>query len=371
MKKQETEKAEGGPVILFTGFPGFIGMRLLPRILQLAPEARVECLVQEKFLDVARSAVQDIEARHEHAQGRIGLVTGDITVRGLGIEARCARDLRRDLTQAWHLAAVYDLAVRRDVGRKINVEGTKNVLEFLSHAPRLERLQYVSTAYVSGNARGTFRETDLDVGQGFKNYYEETKFQAEVEVVRSKLPRTVYRPGVVVGDSKTGETGKFDGPYHVLRVMEKLPSPGVFFRVGMGFGTVNIVPVDFVVESLARLGASPTSAGRTYHLCDPQPHSPGELTEMFAQAIGKSFLFVPVPMAVAKAFFAPKPVQRFFGMPLQALDYFDDPVRHDATQATRDLAELGIECPRLADYLPRLVTFYKAHRDDVRREAMV
>jgi thioester reductase-like protein len=371
MKKAEGEPGPEAPVILFTGFPGFIGMRLVPRILELAPEARLECLVQEKFRDLAVRSVETIEASHRHARGRIGLVAGDITVEGLGIEAKRARELRRALRQCWHLAAVYDLAVARDVGRRINVEGTKNVLEFVRGAPRFERLQYVSTAYVSGSHRGTFRETDLDVGQGFKNHYEETKFQAEVEVVRSKIPCTVYRPGVVVGDSMTGETGKFDGPYHVLRLMEKLPSPGVFVRIGLGFGTVNIVPVDFVVDSLAALSAAPSSLGKTYHLCDPQPQSPGELAEMFAEAIGKHFVYVPVPMAVAKAFFAPKPVQRFFGMPLQALDYFDDPVRHDTTQATRDLAELGIECPRLADYLPRLVGFYRAHRDEVRREAMV
>jgi thioester reductase-like protein len=371
MKKEEGEKGSEAPVILFTGFPGFIGMRLVPRILELAPDARLECLVQEKFLDFARRSVEAIEERHRHARGRIGLVTGDITAQGLGIEAKRARELRRCLKQCWHLAAVYDLAVARDVGRRINVEGTKNVLDFVGGAPQFERLQYVSTAYVSGTHRGTFRETDLDVGQGFKNHYEETKFQAEVEVVRARLPGTVYRPGVVVGDSRTGETGKFDGPYHVLRLMEKLPSPGIFFRIGLGFGTVNIVPVDFVVESMAALSSAPASLGKTYHLCDPQPHSPGELAEMFAEAIGKSFLYVPVPMAVAKTFFAPKPVQRVFGMPLQALDYFDDPVRHDTAQATKDLAELGIECPRLADYMPRLVAFYRAHREEVRREAMV
>jgi thioester reductase-like protein len=370
MKQQEAQNGEARAVLL-TGFPGFIGARLVPRILELQPQARLECLVQEKFVSAAKTAVEAIEAAHPHARGRIGLVTGDITVQGLGIEPKQARELRRSLRQAWHLAAVYDLAVRRDLGRRINVEGTKNVLEFLGEAPQLERLQYVSTAYVSGNARGTFRETDLDVGQGFKNHYEETKFQAEVEVVRSRLPRTIYRPGVVVGDSRTGETGKFDGPYHVLRLMEKLPSPGVFFRVGLGFGTVNIVPVDFVIEAMAKLGACATSAGKTYHLCDPQPHAPGEIAEMFAGAIGKKFVYVPVPMAVAKAFFAPKPVQRLFGMPQQALDYFDDPVRHDTTQASHDLGELGIECPRLADYLPRLVAFYKAHRDEVRREAMI
>jgi thioester reductase-like protein len=371
MKKGERAPTPEAPAILFTGFPGFIGMRLLPRILEGQPGSRVECLVQEKFMDAARSAVAALEAQHPHARERIGLVPGDITVQGLGIEAKRARELRRTLTQAWHLAAVYDLAVARDVGRRINVEGTKNVLDFVGRAPRFERLQYVSTAYVSGAARGTFRETDLDVGQGFKNHYEETKFQAEVEVVRSQLPRTVYRPGVVVGDSKTGETAKFDGPYFVLRVMERLPSPGVFFRIGLGFGTVNIVPVDFVVESMAALAASTVSLGRTYHLCDPQPHSPRELAEMFAEAIGKSFAYLPVPMAVAKALFAPRPVQRFFGMPREALDYFDDPVRHDTTQATRDLRELGIECPRLADYVARLVAFYRAHRETVRKGAMV
>jgi len=357
--------------ILFTGFPGFIGARLAPRILERKPDARLVCLVQEKFLEAARRAVAVIEEAHPHARGRIELLTGDITVQGLGIGARAARELRRTLREAFHLAAVYDLAVRRDVGRLINVEGTKNVLELLADTPGFERLHYVSTAYVSGRARGTFRETDLDVGQGFKNHYEETKFQAEVEVVRSRVPRTIYRPGIVVGDSRTGETGKFDGPYFVLRVMERLPSPGVFPRIGLGFGTVNIVPVDFVVEALCSLSATAASAGKTYHLCDPEPLSPGELVLLFAEAIGKRFVQVPVPLAVARAFFSPRPVQRLFGMPAEALDYFDDPVRHDTNEASRDLSALGIECPRLRDYVGILVSFYRSHRDVVRREAMI
>jgi thioester reductase-like protein len=356
--------------ILFTGFPGFIGMRLLPRILELQPGTHVACLVQQKFLDAARRSLDALVKGHAHTRGRIELVTGDITVAGLGIAAAKAAELRRSLWQAWHLAAVYDLAVTRELGRRINVDGTRNVLDFVSGAAHFERLQYVSTAYVSGTARGVFRETDLDVGQGFKNHYEETKFQAEIEVVRSRIPATIYRPGVVVGDSRTGETAKFDGPYLVLSLMERLPSPGVFFRVGTSGGSVNIVPVDFVVEAMARLAATSGSLGRTYHLCDPQPHSPVELTEMFARASGRRFWFVPVPLAVARACFAPRPVQRFFGMPQQALDYFHDAVRHDTTHASRDLGALGVECPRLADYLPRLVAFYRSHRDGVRREAM-
>jgi len=356
--------------ILFTGFPGFIGMRLLPGILERQPDARVACLVQQKFEELARRSVATLEAEHPHTRGRLELVRGDITLPGLGIEAGRAEALQASLRQAWHLAAVYDLAVAREVGQRINVEGTRRVLEFVAAAKSFERLQYVSTAYVSGTARGVFRETDLDVGQGFKNHYEETKFLAEVEVVRSRVPVTIYRPGVVVGDSRTGETAKFDGPYAVLRMMEKLPSPGVFPRVGLGTGTVNIVPVDFVVSAMVALATAPSSLGRTYHLCDPQPHSPAELTEMFAAAFGKRFLFVPVPLLLARASLSPAVVQRFFGMTKQALEYFHDAVRHDTSQASRDLGVLGVECPRLTDYLPSLIAFYRAHRDDVRQQAM-
>jgi thioester reductase-like protein len=364
-----TAKAKDGRLVLFTGFPGFIGLRLLPRLLELQPGAHVLCLVQEKFLGAARDGVAAIEKAHRHAKGRIGLVTGDITRPGLGLEEQIGKELRREMALCYHLAAVYDLAVSREVGHRINVLGTRHVLQFLGEAKRFERLHYVSTAFVSGKAKGLFRESDLDVGQGFKNHYERTKFEAEVEVSKSDLPRTIYRPGIVVGDSRTGETGKFDGPYYILRLMERLPSPGVFTLPGGGRGTANIVPVDFVIEALARLSASAKSLGKTYHLTDPEPGPPAEIARLFAKALGKSFLFVPVPMTLAKAAFLP--LHRLIGMPLESLDYFDDPVRHDATGATKDLKALGVTCPRLADYVPALVAFYRAERDRVRREAMI
>jgi thioester reductase-like protein len=364
--------AGAGPAtILFTGFPGFIGMRLLPRLLALSPEARFRCLVQARFLEAARAGLAQIEAAHPETRGRTGVVVGDITVPGLALSAEDAADLRATLAGAHHLAAVYDLAVERDLAQRVNVEGTRNVVRFLAECPRLERLHYVSTCYVSGTATGLFRETDLDVGQGFKNHYEETKFLAEVEVAGSGLPATIYRPSIVVGDSRTGETAKFDGPYFTLAAMEKLPSPGVFLRIGSGRNPANVVPVDFVTEALARLSASAASRGMTYHLADPRPLSTFETGELFARELGKRFAYVPVPKAVARALFAPKPVQRYFGMPVQTLDYFDHPCRYDTTQATRDLSPLGVECPPLASYAARLVAFYRAHRDAVRRSAMV
>jgi thioester reductase-like protein len=320
---------------------------------------------------MARASLGAIEGGHPHTKGRICLVVGDITEDRLGLSPSTARDLQRVLTGAYHLAAVYDLAVRREVAERINVQGTRNVLAFLAGADRLRRLDYVSTAYVSGTAVGVFRETDLDLGQSFKNYYEETKFRAEVEVVKSGLPFAVYRPGIVVGDSRSGETAKFDGPYFALTAMERMPAPGVFIKIGSGRTTVNLVPVDFLVEALARLSSQPQATGKTYHLTDPSPVSTLEIEQLFAKALGKSFVFVPVPAGVAKGLFTPPVVQRLFGIPKQALDYFDHACRYDASIATAELAALGITCPRFPGYVDRLVAFYLEQRGNVRREAMV
>jgi thioester reductase-like protein len=357
--------------VLFTGFPGFIGARLIPRLLELRPEVRISCLVQEKFLDVATQAVERLAADHPATRDRIGLVVGDITSPGLGLGETAARDLRRTLTGCYHLAAVYDLAVKREVGLRINVEGTRNVVEFLSEAKRLERLDYISTAYVSGTAVGRYRETDLDVGQRFKNFYEETKFLAEVAVVESGLPYAIYRPGIVVGDSRTGETAKFDGPYFALNAIRILPSPGVFIKVGTGNSLVNLVPVDFVLEAIARLSTWKGAIGKTYHLTDPDPSSAFEIEEMFARALGKSFVYVPVPLLIGKLLFAPKPVQSLFGMPSQSLDYFDHPCRYDASVATEDLARFGITCPHFRDYVQTLVRFYLEKVGQITRGAMI
>jgi thioester reductase-like protein len=251
------------------------------------------------------------------------------------------------------------------------VEGTRNVLRFLAGARRFERLEYVSTAYVSGRAEGVFRESDLDVGQSFKNHYEETKFLAELEVVRSGIPAVVYRPGIVVGDSRTGETAKFDGPYVVMAVMERLPSPGVFVRVGSGRNRVNIVPVDFVVEALAQLSARRRSLGKTYHLTDPAPLAASEIARLLARALGKRFGYVPVPLALLKLSLAPPPLQALLALPPQTLDYFDHPCDYDSSQAQKALASLEVRCPPLPEYVDRLVAFYRAQRGALRRAAMI
>src|SRR5437016_3153280 len=247
--------------VFFTGFPGFLGSELLPRILKRSPEATALCLVQPKFAPLARERARPLG-------DRVRIVEGDITA-PLDVPIG-------DVSEVFHLAAIYDLSVSRERGLKINVEGTRHVLDFAERCRSLQRFHYVSTCYVSGRHQGLFREDDLDVGQRFNNFYEETKFLAEVEVRSRSLPVTIYRPSVVVGDSRSGETQKFDGPYYVIQWI--LRQPAVAFLPVVGRPSryrFNVVPRDFIIEAMDRLSALGQS--KCYQLADPSPMTVDEV----------------------------------------------------------------------------------------------
>src|SRR3954467_13408595 len=248
----------------FTGFPGFIGKRLVRRLLADDFELRVAALVEPKMEEAARKAAADIEGGD-----RIEILTGDIGERGLGLSDTDLGRLRHEVTVAYHLAAIYNLAVPFEIAQRVNVEGTGNVLESVEGCKQLERLNYVSTAYVAGERHGVVYEHELSLGQGFKNHYESTKFQAElwVQQMLDRVPTTISRPAIVVGDSRTGETQKFDGPYYMLRtialsVSRKTP----IAQFGASEAPFNVGPVAFVVAALAAVSAEPAAEGETLHL---------------------------------------------------------------------------------------------------------
>jgi thioester reductase-like protein len=351
--------------VLLTGYPGFLGSELVRHVLARPSGDSILCLVQAKFAALATRRLEELEAADPGARGRVRLVEGDITAAGLGMPARGAR-VARGVTEVFHLAAVYDLAVSREVGLRVNVDGTRNVLDFAAGAGALERFQYVSTCYVSGRHAGIFRETDLAKGQRFNNHYEETKYLAELEVAarrESGMPVTVYRPGIVVGDSRSGETQKYDGPYFILRWLLKQPSVALLpVPLGTENLRVNLVPRDYVVGAIAALSTWPGAAGLCYHLADPDPPTIDETIALMGEATARAIVRVPMPLAIAKGATDWVPgVRRLTGIPSNALDYFAHPTFYDTTHATRDLGALGIRCPRLADYLHVLVGFLTRH----------
>lgn len=353
--------------IFLTGFPGFLGSRLVPLLLRRDDDARAACLVQPKFADLARERIDELVAEDPSLADRIELVEGDLTQPDLGIVDRAA--LAAETTEIYHLAAVYDLGVPRDVGMAINVEGTRNLLRFAEDCPRLERHHYVSTCYVSGRHCGPFAEEDLDVGQTFNNFYEETKYLAEVEVARARdagMPTTIYRPGIVVGDSRTGATQKYDGPYFLInyllsqpRWLSLLPITGDPTAVRF-----NIVPSDYVVEAIAALSAKPETIGGTYALADPKPLTLAELLDEIVDAVGHRVLRVRVSpkLAVWAARRLPM-VQERLGVPADAIEYFTHPTHYLTTNAVRDLAGTDVSCPPATSYVATLVDYVKAHRD--------
>ncbi|MGN6574600.1 MAG: SDR family oxidoreductase [Nocardioides sp.] len=351
--------------LLMTGFPGFLGSALLPRLLARRDDTRAVCLVQARHLALARARVRDLTASHPHTAGRIELVAGDITVPSLGLPEDRPRWLD-DVTEVWHLAAVYDLAVSAEVAHRVNVTGTANVLDLCASLPRLRRLQYVSTCYVSGRYEGEFPEDGLDEGQTFRNHYESTKFEAEMLVRKAMtdgLPATIYRPGIVVGDSHTGETQKYDGPYFLATFLRRqlplavVPAVGDADRV-----KVWLVPRDFVVAAMDELSVHAHSSGRTYALTDPRPPTARHLVETFARHLGKRVLWVPLPLRPARLLIESVPgMERLLGLPAEALDYFASPTSYSTRNTTTDLAGSGLECPDFDSYAGRLLEFMRAH----------
>jgi thioester reductase-like protein len=349
------------PTLFFTGYPGFLGSELLPRLLRRDSEARAVCIVQPKFAALATERMLA-----SPFASRIRLVEGDITQPRLGL-----REPVRDVAEVYHLAAVYDLMVPRALGLRVNVEGTRNVLDFAAASPALRRVHYISTCYVSGSYPGLFREDDLEKGQTFNNFYEETKYLAEVEVrrrMRGGLPATIYRPAVVVGDSTTGATQKFDGPYFVIQWLLRQPRIAILPVAGRPSRyRFNVVPRNFIVDAIEALSARADSLGRTYHLADPEPLTVDETINAVASATGRKVVRVPLPKSVAKFSLDHVPgMYRLMRIPSGAVDYFVHPTLYDTSNARRDLT---IPVPHLRDYLPRLIDFVRAH-PEIGSEAM-
>ncbi|WP_328301712.1 SDR family oxidoreductase [Actinomycetospora sp. NBC_00405] len=361
--------------VLFTGFPGFLGSALLPRTLRRSADAQAVALVQERWLDRARRTLERLEATEPALAGRTRLVVGDITRPGLGLDEDEAAALRSGPLEIFHLAAVYDLSVAPELAWSVNVEGTRNVVDLARGADELVRLQYVSTCYVSGRYPGLFFEDDLELGQRFSNHYEHTKHEAERIVAKAReagMPVTIYRPSVVVGDSRTGETQKYDGPYYALQLIARqgrvavMPLPGDPSRVHF-----NLVPSDFVVDAIAALAPHPGALDRTVALAAPHPPTVLGMCEAFAAHTDKKLRVVPVPTSLSRFSIDHLPgVGRLFKLPSSTLDYLTHPTDYDVTATTALLAEVGVRCPTFAEHVGAMVAYHREH-PDVGSAAMV
>ncbi|MGI8462477.1 MAG: SDR family oxidoreductase [Solirubrobacterales bacterium] len=347
---------------LLTGFPGFIGRRLAARLLEADLEERVVALVERRMLEPARAAAAEIDSE------RIEVLAGDIAEPRLGLDDAQYERLLAEMRRAYHLAAIYNLAVPLELAQRVNVDGTGNVVELCAQARSFERLAYVSTAYVAGMRTGVVYEHELVLGQRFKNHYESTKFQAEVWVraYLDRVPTTILRPAIVVGDSKTGETQKFDGPYFILRTIAEADRRGrAVPQFGRSDAPFNVVPVDYVVESIVAAAGDPAAEGATLHLTDPEPLNASELTIALSEAYGgrKPKGRIP-PGMVANSLRVKQVRDRFGGAPRESITYLNHPVAFDTRQAVKVLAPNGLRPPNFGDYVGPMVGFFRENEEN-------
>lgn len=352
-----------GETIFLTGFPGFIAARLI-RELARDGEARFVLLVQPAFVVRAREVIARLSEETGASAERFRIVEGDITSPArLGMNEAEFESARAETSVLIHLAAIYDLGVRRELAMRVNVEGTRHVNEFARACPRLSRYHYVSTCYVAGLRTGLIREDELEHAAGFRNFYEETKYLAELEVERLKteLPLTIHRPAVVCGDSRTGETAKYDGIYYLIKYLRMWPGLLSLVNIGNSEVRLNIVPVDFVVAAMAALARDPKAVGATVQLADPSPLTTDELFETISHKLAGRGSFVRLPKPLVRTTLGLPFSESLTKLPHVGVPYFFIKQTYDTSRAVALLAPHNISCPPFPSYAGALIDYVARH----------
>jgi NAD(P)-dependent dehydrogenase (short-subunit alcohol dehydrogenase family) len=363
-----------------TGATGFIGKRLVRTLLArrgatvyflLRPgsEGKVAALREYWGQDDKSSAAKAIP------------IYGDLTAKRCAISVDDLKKLKGKIDHVYHLAAIYDLSADAESQVQVNIEGTRNTVE-LAKAIDAGHLHHVSSIAAAGLYEGVFREDMFDEAEGLDHPYFMTKHESE-KIVRkeSKVPWTVYRPAMVVGDSATGEMDKIDGPYYFFKLIQRMRQllPPWMPSVGLEGGRLNIVPVDFVVAALDHMSHLKSELNRRcFHLVDPVGYRVGDVLDIFSKAAHapkmnvfvNAALFGFIPKSVKKGLMVLAPVRRVrsavmkdLGLPEDMFTFINFPTRYDCRETLAALKGSGIECPRLPDYAWRLWDYWERHLD--------
>ncbi|MEU3620869.1 short chain dehydrogenase [Amycolatopsis coloradensis] len=359
---------------LVTGATGLIGRQFTRLLLTREDVDKVALVVRAS----SRDKLAELVNAWPHPE-RVTLVTGDLGEPLLGV-GEDDREKLRGVDHVVHLAALYDLTADDEDSIKANVEGTAQVIALAAEL-NAGRLHHVSSVAVAGDHEGMFTEEMFDVGQRLVTPYHRTKFEAE-RLVREQqdVPWRVYRPAVVVGNSETGEMDKIDGPYYLFPAINRLAGLPDVPIVGPDLGDTNVVPVDYVAESLNALITTPGLDGRAFHLVNPEPQPVVSVYNAFAKAAGAPTISVQLNERVSKAIvnlvklsehipgftIARDAVLERLGIPPVLLETMAFPSVFSSASTRKALIGSGVEVPRIEDYAPTLWRYWREHLDPFR-----
>ena len=349
-------------LILVTGATGFLGVRIVRELLDRHPDAMLALLIRDKPGQSGSQRAESFLPAPDRV--RVQVYSGDVALPNCGLDAHAWQKLAAEITRVVHSAATVRFDHSLEEARRINVEGTRHVLELAAAAPNLRSMAYVGTAYVAGARDGLVHEDELAVGQSYRNTYEQTKAEAEA-LVRShfdKLPLIILRPSIIVGDSRTGATSSFKMMYWPLKIYSR----GLWRTVpGYPDAVLDIVPVDFVAAAVTHALFDETALGNAFHLC-AGPHGSATIEAIAQRA--KEYFHGPEPRFFdPRLFFTivrPLLYVSLWGRKRRVLidgrayrDYFTMRIQFDTTNAERLLAPAGIRPPHVLDYLDRLFEY--------------
>jgi NAD(P)-dependent dehydrogenase (short-subunit alcohol dehydrogenase family) len=356
-----------------TGATGFIGRHLTE--LLLARGGEVQALVRES----SRGRLDSLRKSWKGGE-RVVPVVGDLEAPLLGVDRETVDELRGSIDHFFHLAALYDMSASAHRLEAANVRGTWHAVQ-IANVAEVGCLHHVSSIAAAGRYRGTFREDMFEEATGLEDPYFRTKHASE-KVVRTdcRIPWRIYRPGIVVGHSETGEMDKVDGPYYFFRLLQRLaaalpkglPLPGV--DTG---GLLNVVPVDFVAQALDHISHREGLEGRTFHLVDREPKSVIETLDLFAGIAGAPRFSVQIgaslgerlgellsgPLGSAPLQLAGAALNSVSGIPPRVVQSVDWSTRFDRRETDAALAGSGIEVPPLESYAQRLWDYWESELD--------
>ena len=357
-----------------TGATGFIGRNLVEQLLER--EGTIHVLVREG----SRGRLEELRSRWGAEEGRIVPVIGDLSQEKLGCGDQID-ELRGKIDHFFHLAAIYDMTADAESQRVANVEGTREAVR-LAEDLDAKRFHMVSSIAAAGLYKGTFTEDMFEEAEKIENHpYFQTKHESEA-VVReeSSVPWRVYRPGIVVGHSETGEIDKIDGPYYFFKLLQRARNalPQWFPGVGIEGRRINIVPVDFVAKAMDHIAHIDGFDGQAFHLTDPNPLTAGQVINVFAKAAHApeaamridSRMLDFIPKQVRAGLTTLPPVKRItdqvladLGIPRSVLVYINYPTDFDSTKTQTALEGTGISVPPLASYADRLWDYWERNLD--------
>jgi thioester reductase-like protein len=356
--------------ILITGATGFLGSHLAARLLENG--CRVTALARASNNGSAKRRIEDVLREVGVSQfDNLEVHEGDISLPNLGLNECARRQIVSATDEVWHCAASLSFQEQdREEIYRMNVDGTRHVIDLVKQIPS-RRLQHVSTAYIAGDRNGVALETEISVGQRFKNAYEESKCQAELLIAEEQrnaaIVASVYRPSIVIGDSKSGRATHFHGVYAFIRALWAMlqrfrrrssPQPGLVnvpLRVlGIETQTLNFVPIDYVVDAMIEISQRPDSAGGTYHLANPSATEnriwlPTICRLLRAEGIHlvEENSFLNTPMTKRESLF--KKQMAFY------YQYLHGEPRFDCGRTLDALKNTGIECPAVTVELINLI----------------